>query len=253
MKHAGRTCFLALSACALFALHAGAARADAGDYVLRDGKVFRADGGTEQPIEDAEIGGVDTAAGRWAWFAADPGASGATAGSAGGLYFFRGGTGRPAGFVPIAEEPGSCRPTFSPSGRMLLISCGTNFIRHLELHHIDKDRGFVKKASFSAADPPRWIDDRRFVFTAVAPDKGARAEGRFDLWWCSVALYDTEKEELTLLREASATRNYAVADHDGGSGALEIVESSVGDAKDWADEDRIEERPLTLPLPAAAK
>ena len=84
-------------------------------------------------------------------------------------------------------------------------------------------------------------------------DKGLRTEGRFDLWWSSLALYDTGKEELTVLREASATRDYAIADYDGKSGALEIMESSVQDAKDWADEDKIEDKRFTLPLPGAVK
>lgn len=241
-------CLLALLALCLAPALAPAAE---GDYLLKVGKVYRVDGGRERPLEDTEPQRADTGAGPWAWVLVDPGESPEMEGSEGGVWFFRGKEERPAGFLPIEEEAGSCRLTFSPSGDKLLIAWGMEPIKHLSLYFIDKDKGFVKKASFASQGPPFWVDPHRFAFTSVEPGKGARARDRFDLWWSSAKVYDSATGETAAVREASATRNYSVSGYDPEAGALTIWESSVKDEKDWGDDERTEEGEITVPVPAA--
>ena len=73
----------------------------------------------------------------------------------------------------------------------------------------------------------------------------------FDLWWCSIQLYDCETGKTTLIREATATKNYALNGYDRAKCALDITESFVKNAKDWEDEDKINDKELSVPVPAA--
>ena len=64
-------------------------------------------------------------------------------------------------------------------------------------------------------------------------------------------LYDTVEDELIVIKEASATKNYLLAGFDHETGTLELHEVFVEDEKDWADGEKIEDREITVPIPAA--
>ena len=227
------------------------ARAAAGEYTLKGDQVYRTVKGRTKLLEDVSIERMETDAGFWAWFLADPEAPGMK-GTQLGLRFFRGKEGKPAGFLPMEEGATSfCSLTFSPSGDKMLVSWGGLPVKHLSLYFIDRNKGFVEKASFETAEPPFWIDPNRFAFSTVDSDKGPRVEGMFDLWWCSIQLYDCETGKTTLIREATATKNYALNGYDRAKGALDITESFVNKAKDWEDEDKINDKELSVPVPAA--
>ena len=227
------------------------ARAAAGEYALKGDQVYRTVKGRMKLLEDVSIEKADTNAGPWAWFLADPEVPGLK-GTKLGLRFFRGKEGKPAGFLPMEEGAASfCRVTFSPSGDKLLVSWGGLPVKHLFLYFIDKNKGFAEKASFETAEPPFWIDNDRFAFSTVDSDKGPRVEGKFDLWWSSIKLYDCETGKTTVVRKATATKNYALSGCDREAGALDITESSVKNAKDWEDEDKIDDKELSVPVPAA--
>ncbi len=240
-----------LLACVLSAPCVDVVQAAEGDYLLKDGKAYRADGDMERLLEDAEVQRTDTGAGLWSWIVVDPGQSAGMQGSESGICFFRGVDARPAGFLPVAEEAGSCRLYFSPSGDKLLVSWGYEYIRHLSLYLIDKEKGFVKKASFEVAGTPFWVDPQRFAFNAVDAKKGLRAEGKFDSWWSSVTLYDSMTNSLTVLKQATSTADYVITGFDQETGALEIMESTVEEAKDWADDDAVRDREIRLTVPTA--
>ena len=73
----------------------------------------------------------------------------------------------------------------------------------------------------------------------------------FDLWWCTIKIHDCETGKTTVIREATATKNYALNGYNRETGALDITESFVKNAKDWEDEDKIDDKELSLPVPAA--
>ena len=222
----------------------------AGTFLLKGGKVYRVVKGEMKPLEGVEPQRADTDAGPWAWIVTDPEAPGME-GSEPGVLFFRGDEGKPAGFLPVEGAADFCRAAFSPSGEKLLLSWGGLPIKHLDLYFIDKDKGFVKKASFDTLGPPVWVDAHRFAFGAVDRGKGPRAEGRFDLWWSSVMLHDSATGETAAVREANATKDYDVAGYDPEAGALNVTETFVKEAQDWEDEDKIDSREIAVPIPAA--
>jgi len=227
------------------ALGAGTACAGGDGYVFRDGKACRVDGGKVRVLKDAPSGSVSTEAGLWSWIVVDPAGSGEMKGSAGGIYFFSGRDANPAGFLPVEEEAESCRLYFSPSGKMLLVAWGMEYIQHLSLYAID-GRNFAKKASFEVSGPAFWIDAGRFAFTLVDPARGPRAEGRYDMWWSSAAVYDVAKAKLAFVRKATPVACYAVTGADAESGTLKLWETSVQRVQDWKDEDGVSEREIAV-------
>ncbi|MCR5815182.1 MAG: hypothetical protein K6G15_11935 [Desulfovibrio sp.] len=237
-----------LLACALCT---GVALAAQGDYLLKGGKAYRLTGGKEMPLKDCDVQSADTDAGLWSWILVDPAQSEAMKNSEGGVYFFQGKDKKPAGFLPIKEEAASCRLYFSPSGEKFLLSWGMEYIQHLSLYVIDKNKGFVKKAEFNVMGPAFWIDPHRFAFNSINVKKGARAKDKFDLWWTSAALYDSAVDELIILKEATATKDYTISGYDEANASFAIMESSVKDTKDWGDEEKITDTEISVPTPAA--
>lgn len=242
--------FVALLACAMtwMARVPGAAFAEMGDYVLKDGKIYRVDGSKETLLEDDEPQSAGTEAGYYAWILVDPELSDGMKGSKPGIYFFFGDDEKPLAFLPM-EQAGACMLEFSESGEKVLISRGTEAWQDLMLYFIE-DGKFIKKKSFISMSHSFWIDPHRFIFTSVDKSKGTRTKGGDD-WWGSPSLYDTVFEELTVLKEPTETKDYIITGCDHDKGTLDVTEATVKDKKDWNDPDKIEYKELTIPIPAA--
>ena len=218
-------------------------------YVLRDGKVYRVDGGKERLLENVEPQGISTEAGLWAWIMIDPETDGME-GSESGVQFFLGEDASPAGFLPV-EDVEICAVHFSSLGDKLLIVAGAGSKQDVGFYLVDAaNGGFVKKKSFASMGPAAWVDAHRFFFSAIDESKGF-VGGHEGIWWASPSLYDTAEDEAIVIRKATATRNSAIIDYDPEAGTLTIMEMSVEDEKDWPDEDKVEFQELTLSIPAA--
>lgn len=263
MKGIMRRLCVALATLLACALCAGGAWGAEGDYVLKGGKGYRVDKAKDRLIEMGEnirrpedegtfpcIQRADTDAGLISCVLVDPEFEGME-GSEGGICFFLGEDEKPAGFLPIKEDAGASMLDFSPSGEKLLISHGIEAKQDLRYYVVDAaKKSFVKEKSFTSMGPFAWIDAHRFIFVAVDEGKGLRS-GTEDTWWTSPSLYDSVEDHLTVIKEAEATKNYVIAASDFEEGTLVIIEYSVKDEKDWADEDKVEEKELTVPIPAA--
>ena len=230
------------------ALCTGAAWAEMGDYVLKDGKVYRVDGGKEKLLPDDEPQRFNTDAGLFSWILVDPELSDGMKGSKTGIYFFLGEDEKPLAFLPM-EQAGACMMEFSPSGEKMLISRGVEVWQDLMLYFIEGGK-FVKKKSFVSAGHSFWIDPHRFIFTSVDKSRGPRTKDEDD-WWNSLSMYDTIEDELTVLKEATEKKNYFITGYDEDKGVIELNEASVKDKKDWSDPDKIEYKEITVEIPAA--
>lgn len=225
-----------------------AACAEVGDYILKDGKIYRVDGKKETLLEDDEPGRARTDAGLYSWILVDPELSEGMKNSKPGIYFFIGEDEKPLAFLPI-EQAGACMIEFSPSGEKLLISRGVEFWQDLILYFVENGK-FVKKKSFISAAHSFWIDPHRFIFTSIDKDKGPRTKEEDD-WWNSPALYDTVENDLVILKNATETKNYFITGYDYETGVIDITESSVKNKNDWSDPDKIEYKEITVETPAA--
>ncbi len=239
---------LLLCVCAL-ALLAGQAWAAQESYRLKDGKVYRvAAGGKKKLLEEEEPKRNATEKGLYSWILVDPELSEGMKGSKSGIYFFFGEDEKPAGFLPF-EGAAYCNLAFAPNGDMFLVNFGADAVQDIILYAFD---GLEKKAAFRGLGNNAWLDPVRFVFTRDDADKGSRGKG-FDQQegWLSVMVYDTVIKKLIPVREATETQDYLLTGVDHDTGKLEILERSVKDTKDWNAPDRIEEKELSIPIPAA--
>lgn len=252
--------FVSLFVLAALTVCAGTAFAAEGDYIIRGRQVYRVDSGKETLLEDEEVqsAGTDgTDDGLWAWILVDPELSEEMKGSEPGIYFFRGAEAKPAGFLPM-KGAGTCALEISPSGEKLLISRGGEAKRELGYYLVDaENKTFTQKRLFDSAGRFFWIDPHRFVFGSVDESNGTRMKDweyrGNEAWWCSVAMYDTVEETASVFEKAAATetRNFVVTGIDEESGTMEIWEHFVKDAKDWADESKVENRDFRIEIPAA--
>ncbi len=252
MKHVNRKFFAALLAfmlCALGALAPARARAAEGDYILKDGNIYRVDGGKERLLEDESPQSGATDAGIWSWVQVDPEYEGME-GSEGGVYFFLGEDEKPAGFLPM-ESAGSCELAFSPSGEKLLVNRSAGDKQDLGLYLVDAaKKTFVRQRSFVGIGVCFWVDPHRFIYNRIDEDRGIR-KGSEDIGWYSAVLYDSVENAPVVIKEASATKNYLLAGFEHETGTLELHEVFVKDEKDWADGEKIDSREITAPIPAA--
>lgn len=250
MSHASKKFFAAVLAFAICrALVPGGTWAGEGDYVLKDGKIYRVDGGVERLLEDEAPRSDATDAGLWSWVQVDPVHEGME-GSESGVCFFLGEDERPAGFLPI-EDAGSCTLGFSPSGEKLLVDRSVGDKQDIGLYLVDAaKKSFVRQRSFVGIGVCFWVDPHRFIYNRIDEDKGVRS-GSDDIGWYSAVLYDTLEGEEIVIKEATATKNHLLSGFDHETGTLELHEVSVEDEKDWADGEKIESHEIAVPIPAA--
>ncbi|MBO4369346.1 MAG: hypothetical protein J5803_04530 [Desulfovibrio sp.] len=241
-----RSFFGALLLCIVSACGAWAAE---GDYLLKDGKVYRVDSGKEVLVPNGDFQTINTDKELWSWVLVDPELAEGMKGSESGIYFFKGMETKPAGFLPM-KNVRTCQLEFSPSGEKLVVGCGDEAKQTLGLYFLEEGgTPFVKKAEYVAAGHVWWVDPHRFILTVRDESKGPRSNN--DDWWCSAALYDSVENELIILKEATETKNYFVNGYDADAGTLDVVEGSVADKKDWNDKKKIKFKEITLPIPAA--
>lgn len=217
-------------------------------YILKEGKVYRVEAGKETLLEGVHPMRSNTDKGLYSWIWVDPALSEKMRDSKVGIYFFLGEDEKPAGFMPL-EAAAFSHLQFSPSGEKFLLSWGAYAVQELSLYTFD---GFVKKKSFTVVGPWTWIDFHRFVFTQDDTSKGSRGKAvELQEGWLSVALYDSALEELTVLREATETQDFILSGVEHEEGVLKVQERSVKDKKDWDDEEKVEGKVTTIPIPAA--
>ncbi len=241
---------LALGLClfGMLVLTGSGAFADQEAYVLEDEKIYRvyADGNREL-LEEEFPGQCGTEQGLFFWVVVDPELSEAMEGSERGIYFFDEQE-NPRGFLPF-EGASYCGVLFSPDGERFLLSCGTSVSQEISLYTFED---LQKKNSFQAVGFVEWIDFARFAFTQDDVAKGRRGDALDQQeGWLSVMVYDCFMEELFLVQEATETQDYMLIGIDVEQDALHILERSVENVEGWNDENAIEDRELSVPIPAA--
>ena len=238
--------FVSLLTCLLCT---GGAWAAEGDYLIKDGNVYRMDEGKEKRL-DEDVHSIITDKGVYSWILVDPNLSEAMKDSEAGIYFFKGEENSPAGFIPM-DNAGLCQIEFSPSGEKLTVGCGSEAKQNLGVYVIaEAGKELSKKASFQSAGHVWWVDPHRFVFNVIDESKGARNMAK-DEWWNSVALYDSVEGELIIIKKATETQDYFCNGFNEDKGTLDAIERSVKNKKDWDNEKKIKTTDLTLSIPAA--
>ena len=241
-------CGVALCVLCTVFLFGSAAFADQETYTLEGDMIYRIDKGGERTLlKEEQPGRSATDSGVFSWILVDPELSDAMAGSESGIYFFDE-SGMFWDFLPL-EGAAYCDVSFSPDGERFLISRGTDVSQTLFLYTFaDMKRQVV----LDIVAPAVWMDFARFVFTLDDGEKGRRGDALDQQkGWLSVMVYDTLMEEVFPVAEATETTDYMLLGIDFESGNLEIGERSVEDVEDWNHEEKILDRNISVPMPAA--
>lgn len=111
-----------------------------------------------------------------------------------------------------------------------------------------------KKAEFRGLRASlAWLEDgMRFVFTRI--DDIREGVPPSDLPYglkLSAVLYDSAIEETIPLKESTDTKNFSFDSVSEDGEHIALTETSVQSSKDWGEEEKIKEREIKVPMPAA--
>jgi hypothetical protein len=163
-----------------------------------------------------------------------------------GVWFFAA-DGKPAAFLPLDAADGAS-VIFSPDGERFLLETGPQYLPEAA-YGVYETAGLEKKAEIDGVKGAVWIDPIRFVMTRI-DDAHDIPEPAF-VYRVSVVMYDTAASETVVLKESTDTKNYWLDEVIEEGAALSVREQSVESPDDWADEEKIGTREITVPIPPA--
>jgi hypothetical protein len=217
-------------------------------FSLKDGHVFK--DGEKLDCEVYEIPeGIDNEIKNWAAIGTETSDSVTEAET--GVWFF-GNEGQLMTFIPLDNEHEYQDLLWSPSGDRLILVRGSGMRPDVffELY----DEGMEKKAEFSGLRGEiAWLEDgMRFAFTRI-DDVRDSEDGVYSssLLKLSAVLYDSTVDETVVLKESTDTKNYRFSEISDDGEKIVITEESVKSPKDWGDEEKVKEREIKVPVPAA--
>ncbi len=217
-------------------------------FALIEGRVQK--DGTPLDCEVYDIpSGLDNGIASWAVIGT--GTSDAVTEKETGVWFF-GSEGEFMTFIPLDSENEYQDLLWSPAGDRLILVRGGD--ARPDMFFDVYAEGMEKQTEFTGLRGEiGWLEDgMRIVFTRI---DGIREKGSFPgLSYglqLSVVLYDSAVEETIPLKEASGTKNFSFTSVSEDGEQIAIQETSVRSPKDWADEEKIKEREITVPVPAA--
>ena len=165
-----------------------------------------------------------------------------------GVWFFAE-NGECLTFLPLESESECQGIVFSPNEERLLLARGSAMRPDLTWELYETGAMEFKEEISGWRENVEWIDPVRFVMTRIDDiregDNFSQPAYGFRV---SVVMYDAAASELTVLKEATDTKNYWITSV--GDGVVTVWEDSVKSEKDWGDEDKIEGREITVEIQA---
>jgi dipeptidyl aminopeptidase/acylaminoacyl peptidase len=215
-------------------------------YSLKDGSAWR--GEEELGCEIYEIP-EGIANGIVHWAAVGTGTSETVTQEETGVWFFDG-KGGVAAFIQLESENEYQGIAWSPAGDRLILVRGSGV--RPDMFFDLYGPGMKKQAEFPGlSDGIQWLDDARFVFTRI--DEDIREGGSFlNLGYglrLSTVLYDSVPSKTIVLKEATDTQNFSFAEISNDGKNIVISEEYVKSPEDWGDEEKIQQREVTVPVP----
>jgi hypothetical protein len=168
-----------------------------------------------------------------------------------GVWFF-GAEGDFMTFIPLESEHEYQGLLWSPAGDRLILVRGSGMRPDVffELYA----EGMEKKAEFPGMRGEiQWLEDgMRFAFTRI-DDTRDTEDGVFSAYALklSAILYDSAVGETIVLKEAAGTQNFRFGGISDDGEKISITEEYVKSPKDWGDGEKIKEREIEVPIPAA--
>ncbi len=225
-----------------------AATPDVFAFSLKSGKVYKGEERVEAEVHDVPPA-IEGTARFWSVVEADE--SSPAAESETGVWFFAEDGGF-LSFLPL-ESAAECQDiVFSPDGSFFLLMSGSGIRADMTYILYELETMEQKIEIPGTRDSASWIDVGRFAMTRI-DDVRETETGVFSMaaLRLSAVMYDAIAEELVVLKEASATKNYWCEGLSEDGGSIIILEDSVKSEKDWSNEEKIKTRKIKIEIPAA--
>ena len=217
-------------------------------FSLKDGRVYKGEERVEAEVHDVSPE-IEGSVRFWSVFEADE--SNPVAENETGVRFFAE-DGEFLSFLPL-ESTGECQDiVFSPDGSYFLLMSGSGVRADMTYILYELETLEQKIEIPGTRGSALWIDVGRVVMTRI-DDVRETESGTFSMaaLRLSAVMYDTVAEELVVLKEATATKNYWCEGLSEDGGSIIILEDSVKSEKDWGNEEKIKTRKIKVELPAA--
>jgi len=217
-------------------------------FSLKDGRVYKGEERVEAEVHDVSPE-IEGSVRFWSVYGADE--SSPVAENETGVWFFAE-DGEFLSFLPL-ESTGECQDiVFSPDGSYFLLMSGSGVRADMTYILYELETLEQKIEIPGTRGSALWIDVGRFAMTRI-DDVRETESGTFSMaaLRLSAVMYDTVAEELVVLKEASATKNYWCEGLSEDGGSIIILEDSVKSEKDWGNEEKIKTRKIKIEIPAA--
>jgi hypothetical protein len=169
-----------------------------------------------------------------------------------GLWFFAP-DGKALRFLPRenASEPAVLYVSFGPEEKTFVVAGGGY---HTDLSYSVYQTSDMKELASDIAGLAGvlWLGDPyRFAFTRIDDVREVEGDDENSYFRFSAVVYDSAVDLTTVLKEATDDANYLVDRIDEENGKIILREQTVKDPKDWGDEEKMEEREISVDFPAA--
>ena len=217
-------------------------------FSLKDGRVYRGETALDCVVHEVPDS-IDGPIRYWSAFGHDT--SDEVKENETGVWFFTG-DGSFLTFITLDSEYEYQGLLLSPNGdRLVLVRGGMRADVFFDVY----GEGMEKQAELSGfRGEIAWVDSARFVFTRIDDIREDMLAITRYAFKCSVIMYDAAEKKEIVLKEASDTQGFAfIATSEDGESVV-ISETSVESPKDWQDwenEEKIKEKEISVPIPAA--
>mgnify|MGYP000881339016 CR=1 FL=1 len=217
-------------------------------FSLKDGRVYKGEERVEAEVHDVspEIEGTVRF---WSVVGADE--SSPAAENETGVWFFAE-DGEFLSFLPL-ESAEECQDiVFCQDGSYFLLMSGSGVRADMTYILYELETMEQKIEIPGTRGSALWIDAGRVALTRI-DDVRETESGAFSMaaLRLSAVMYDTVAEELVVLKEATATKNYWYGGLSDDGGSFVVLEDSVKSEKDWGNEEKIKTRKIQIEIPAA--
>ena len=163
-----------------------------------------------------------------------------------GIYFFSQ-EGKLVSSLAVENADGYSVTFNSDGSRFLLENGEGEYPRYYTFYEFAGLKPGAKCVAWGAGE---WVDNNYFIFT-VADETQMRAENLsvgYQHGRLSVAVYDAAKNEVKILKEATATEDYAFSQINEETGQIDMHKFWVANANDWGNEDKENSDTASMPV-----
>lgn len=207
---------------------------------LEDEKIYHLNGDTKSCAGDARTAASDM--GAYYWFPIAPAADTQARETDWGVYFFSE-AGKCIAFLPTQAAEFVKNIYINSTAKQMLIDFGPSPEQTVTLYNFETLR---PERTFPAMEKISWVDADHFAMTYLETKQKPRVANEQRKDWLSVVIFDARTGQMKYLRKATETSNFLLDAVDTQKKTFTIGERWVKNKRDWANDEKIAGRELTI-------